>query len=67
MEINTKDFADWLQIKEGELIYQYRTTGRYKGIELPEPLYSQTGKTRKFRYTDVLKFMKELKSHKGNE
>lgn len=27
MEISTKEFADWLNIKEGELIHKYRTTG----------------------------------------
>ncbi|MER1624891.1 hypothetical protein [Enterobacter hormaechei] len=67
MEITTKDFADWLQIKEGELIYQYRTTGRYKGVKLPEPLYHQTGKTRKFRYMDVMKFMKKVQSREGKK
>lgn len=61
MEIMTKDFANWLNIKEGELIYQYRTTGEYKGIELPQPLYQQTGKTRKFRYRDVVAFIEKVR------
>lgn len=67
MEISTKEFADWLNIKEGELIHKYRTTGEVYGIELPPALYHQTGQTRRFRYADVLKFMKELKSHEGKE
>lgn len=67
MEISTKEFADWLNIKEGELIHKYRTTGEVNGVELPPALYHQTGKTRKFRYSDVLKFLKQLRENYGCE
>lgn len=63
MEITTKDFADWLGISEGELVYKYQTKGEYKGVKLPQPLYQHTGKTRKFRYIDVMKFVSKVKEY----
>ncbi|WP_097764844.1 hypothetical protein [Escherichia coli] len=64
MEITTKEFAGWLGIREGELIHKYQTTREYKGVELPQPLYQHTGKTRKFRYCDVVAFVEKLRKSK---
>lgn len=64
MEITTKDFAGWLGIREGELVYKYQTTGEYKGVELPQPLYQHTGRSRKFRYRDVVAFVEKVRKPK---
>lgn len=64
MEITTKDFAGWLGIREGELVYKYQTTGEYKGVVLPQPLYQHTGRSRKFRYGDVVAFVERVRKSK---
>jgi len=65
MEITTKQFAELLNIKEGELVHLYRTSGSYEGVRLPEPLYQQTMKTRKFRYHDVVNFINLISQYQS--
>lgn len=59
--IDTIMFSKLLGITESELVYLINNNCTFKGAVLPSPTLASSGKTRRFLYTDVDKFIKSLK------
>jgi hypothetical protein len=54
-------FSKILGITESELVYLINNNFTFKGAVLPSPTLASVGKTRRFLYTDVDKFIKSIK------
>ncbi|TVO81456.1 hypothetical protein [Shewanella algae] len=60
LSINTRQLAELLRIKEGELVHELKSTGKFCGVPFPPVISTHRAQGRKFKLDAALEFAKKV-------